>query len=64
MTEQEVLELDAFCRERFVELVPNQNSFGHLRYWLEHPPLKGGVGLEWGQQLGRGGAEGGYGSGL
>ena len=24
----------------FVELVPNQNSFGHLRYWLEYPPLK------------------------
>jgi hypothetical protein len=23
-----------------IDLVPNQNSFGHLRYWLEHPPLK------------------------
>ena len=20
--------------------MPNQNSFGHLRYWLEYPPLK------------------------
>jgi hypothetical protein len=36
MTEQEILELDAFCRERFVELVPNQNSFGHMHRWLRH----------------------------
>ncbi|MBI3877869.1 MAG: beta-N-acetylhexosaminidase, partial [Verrucomicrobia bacterium] len=36
MTGQEILELDAFCRERFVELVPNQNSFGHMRRWLVH----------------------------
>lgn len=34
LTGQEILELDAFCRERFVELVPNQNSFGHMRRWL------------------------------
>ncbi len=37
---QEILELDARCRELGIDLVPNQNSFGHLRYWLEHPPLK------------------------
>ncbi len=37
MTEQDILELDRFCRERFIELVPNQNSFGHLRRWLVHP---------------------------
>lgn len=36
MTEQEIIELDAFCRERFIELVPNQNSFGHMRPWLIH----------------------------
>jgi hypothetical protein len=29
--------LDAFCRERFIELVPNQNSFGHMERWLVHP---------------------------
>lgn len=36
-TAAEVLALDAYCRERFVELVPNQNSFGHLHRWLAHP---------------------------
>ncbi len=36
MTEQEIIELDAFCRARFIELVPNQNSFGHMRRWLIH----------------------------
>ncbi len=35
-TAQEVLELDAFCRERFIELVPNQNTFGHMERWLRH----------------------------
>ena len=37
MTAEEVLELDACCRARFIELVPNQNSFGHLERWLKHP---------------------------
>jgi hypothetical protein len=36
MTAEEVLALDAYCRERFVELVPNQNSFGHMERWLKH----------------------------
>ncbi|RPJ50361.1 MAG: glycoside hydrolase, partial [Chloroflexi bacterium] len=29
--------LDAYCRERFIELVPNQNSFGHMERWLPLP---------------------------
>ncbi len=37
VTGEEILALDAYCRERFVELVPNQNTFGHLHRWLEHP---------------------------
>ncbi len=28
--------LDAYCRERLAELVPNQNSFGHMHRWLKH----------------------------
>ncbi len=36
MTEEEILSLDEFCRERFITLVPNQNSFGHMRRWLTH----------------------------
>ncbi|MFN8466059.1 MAG: family 20 glycosylhydrolase [Caldilineaceae bacterium] len=36
-TAEEILALDAFCRQRFVELVPNQNSFGHMDRWVKHP---------------------------
>jgi hypothetical protein len=37
VTGEEILALDAYCRERFIELVPNQNTFGHMRRWLIHP---------------------------
>lgn len=36
ITGDEILALDTFCRERFIELVPNQNSFGHMKRWLIH----------------------------
>lgn len=37
LTGAEVEALDAYCRARFIELVPNQNSFGHMERWLKHP---------------------------
>ncbi len=37
MTGEDILRLDAYCRERFIELVPNQNSFGHMHRWLKLP---------------------------
>jgi hexosaminidase len=37
MTAEEIRDLDAFCKARFIELVPNQNSFGHMERWLKHP---------------------------
>lgn len=40
LTAKEIRVLDARCRELGIDLVPNQNSFGHLRYFLEHPPLR------------------------
>ncbi|HUP25697.1 MAG TPA: family 20 glycosylhydrolase [Thermoanaerobaculia bacterium] len=40
LTPEDVRELDVYCRERFVELVPNQNSFGHLHRWLVHEPYR------------------------
>lgn len=40
LTAAEILTLDAHCRRRFVELVPNQNSFGHLHRWLRHEPYR------------------------
>ncbi len=36
MTAEEIQALDAYCRDRFIELVPNQNSFGHMHRWLQH----------------------------
>ncbi|HEV8247645.1 MAG TPA: family 20 glycosylhydrolase, partial [Polyangiaceae bacterium] len=36
----EMQALDTYCRERHVELVPNQNSFGHLQRWLIHEPYR------------------------
>jgi len=33
----EVRTLDAWCRGAGIELVPNQNSFGHMERWLKHP---------------------------
>ncbi len=39
-TGQEVLEIDAYCRQRHIQLVPNQNSLGHMERWLKHPAYK------------------------
>jgi hypothetical protein len=40
LTAKEIQILDARCRELGIDLVPNQNSFGHLRYFLADPRLK------------------------
>ncbi len=37
---EEIQKLNARCRELGIDLVPNQNSFGHLRYFLEDSRLK------------------------
>lgn len=38
MTGEQILALDRYCQERFIDLVPNQNSFGHMYDWLIHEP--------------------------
>ena len=35
MTAAEIQELDRYCQKHFVDLVPNQNSLGHLERWLK-----------------------------
>ena len=40
LTAKEIKILDARCRELGIDLVPNQNSFGHLHYFLADPRLK------------------------
>jgi hypothetical protein len=55
MTGEEILALDAYCADRHVELVPNQNSFGHMARWLENKPYNDfaeaprGAKLPWGR---------------
>jgi hexosaminidase len=39
-TGAEIEALDRFCRERHIDLVPNQNSFGHMQRWLAHEPYR------------------------
>ncbi len=55
MTAQEIRALDACCQAHCIELVPNQNSFGHLERWLTRPRYnvlaelpQGGAPLPWG----------------
>ena len=40
ITGEEIMALDTYCRERYIELVPNQNSFGHMARWLKHPAYR------------------------
>ena len=40
LTPEEIRSLDAYCAARHVELVPNQNSFGHMHRWLVHEPYR------------------------
>ncbi len=57
-TGEEIMRLDDFCRARYIELVPNQNSFGHLEHWLRLPHYKplaeapDGFDFPWGHQDG------------
>lgn len=36
----DIKELDKYCRERYIDFVPNQNSFGHLTPWLKHEEFR------------------------
>jgi hypothetical protein len=55
LTAEDIRALDAYCRERCIDLVPNQNSFGHLERWFAYPNYlelaelpQGGAPLPWG----------------
>lgn len=55
MTPREIAKLQTYCRVQGIELVPNQNSFGHMERWLVHPKYnslakfpKGGAVTPWG----------------
>ncbi|MDD2387053.1 MAG: family 20 glycosylhydrolase [Bacteroidales bacterium] len=36
MTAEEMQKLDEYCKKKYIDLVPNQNSFGHMENWLKH----------------------------
>ncbi len=40
LTGEDVLLLDAYCKQRHVELAPNQNSLGHMERFLKHEPYR------------------------
>lgn len=40
LTADEIRALDARCRDRGIEFVPNLNSFGHVERWLKHEEYK------------------------
>lgn len=40
LSPQDIEELEKYCEERFIDLVPNQNSFGHLGAWLKYDEFK------------------------
>ena len=40
LTAQEIQQIDNYCQECFIELVPNLNSFGHFERWLCHDQYK------------------------
>jgi hypothetical protein len=55
LTADDVRSLDAYCRAHGIDLVPNQNSFGHMERWLRLPPYndlaecpRGGAPIPWG----------------
>lgn len=37
LSSEELLELHALCQRLHIDLVPNQNSLGHMERWLKHP---------------------------
>ncbi|WP_238320927.1 beta-N-acetylhexosaminidase [Neotamlana nanhaiensis] len=36
LTAAQIKEIDSYCQKKGIDLVPNQNSFGHMENWLKH----------------------------
>lgn len=39
LTREEIKELNEYCKQHYIALVPNQNGFGHMGAWLSHDEL-------------------------
>lgn len=40
LSAENIQSIDTYCHDRYIELVPNQNSFGHMDRWLRHDTYK------------------------
>lgn len=40
LTPEDIKDIESYCRARFIDLVPNQNCFGHMGFWLEREEYK------------------------
>lgn len=40
LTPEDIKDIESYCRARFIDLVPNQNCFGHMGSWLEREEYK------------------------
>ncbi len=53
LTPEDIMHLDKYCKERFIDLQANQNCFGHMGTWLRQEEFKHlGVGYCEGQRTG------------
>ncbi len=50
LTAADIRLLDQYCAQRFIDLVPNQNSFGHMASWLQHDQFRH-LGLYEGEEI-------------
>lgn len=51
ITGEEIRYLDGYCQKRCIELVPNQNSLGHMSAWLEREEYRDLAESEQGMQF-------------
>jgi hypothetical protein len=40
LTKEEILYLDQYCKKRYIEFIPHQNSLAHLHRWIQHPEYR------------------------
>jgi len=49
LTPEDIVEIEKYCNDRFIDLVPNQNCLGHMQSWLsrdEYKHLAVGAGIK------------------
>ena len=61
LTPEDIMQLDAYCKTKFVKLVPCLNAFGHMKHWIQRdeynhlaikPEDPNGYKMPWGYEIG------------